>query len=278
MNIQEGKLTSADGLGLFWQAWLPEKGLKAVVHVMHGYAEYIGRYLNVVDKLVPAGFAVCGNDHRGHGKSDGKRGHVESFSDYIEDEKLFSKKVVRDLFPECPYFVLGHSMGSIIATNFVEKYPEGLTGLVLSGTGSLPGKDTGKTTLLLAKVGSKLFPRLNVKFPLGPEFISRDPEVVQAYIDDPLTYNVITPRLANEMYVFLDKGARNAGQITLPVLVQCGSEDISFSGQQQFADSLGSTDKTFKLYQGLKHEVYNELPEDRDKVLSDLLTWLNVHI
>jgi len=278
MDIKEGKITTSDGLFLNWKGWLPEQKPKALVHIMHGYAEHIDRYQNLVNELVPAGIAICGNNHRGHGRSDGKRGHVERFPEYIEDAKLFSEEVARNLLPDCPYFVLGHSMGSIIAMNFVEQYPERLAGLVLSGTGSLPGKDTGKTSLILAKIGSKLFPRLHIKFPLGPEFISRDTEVVQAYIDDPLTYNVITPRLADEIYVFLDKGSRNAGQIKLPVLVQCGSEDISFSGQQQLVDTLGSTDKTFKLYQGLKHEVYNELPEDRDKVLSDLLTWLTAHI
>jgi alpha-beta hydrolase superfamily lysophospholipase len=102
--------------------------------------------------------------------------------------------------------------------------------------------------------------------------------VVKAYVNDPLVYNVITPRLAEQMQTYLLIGASNANRISLPVLIQHGSADTSFSGQQELLDGIAARDKTFKLYEGLRHEVYNELPADRARVLSDLRAWLDSHL
>jgi len=169
-------------------------------------------------------------------------------------------------------------MGSLIAMNLVEQYPEGLHGLILSGTGSAPGPEIGKPILIATRVLSRILPKIHVKSPLPPEFISRDTDVVKAYIADPLVFDVITPRLAEQMNTYLAIGASNAGRIEVPVLIQFGSIDTSFSGQKELFDALGSADKTFKRYIGLKHEVYNELPPDRAKVLADLHTWLDAHV
>jgi Lysophospholipase len=142
----------------------------------------------------------------------------------------------------------------------------------------LPGKDIPKILLTIIKILSKILPAVHVKSPLPPEFISRDMDVVKAYIEDPLVYNVITPRLAYEMNRYVVIGAQNSGKIKIPVLIQLGSRDTAFSGQRELFEMIGSTDKTFKLYEGLKHEVYNELAADRAKVLADLKNWLDGHI
>jgi len=162
--------------------------------------------------------------------------------------------------------------------NYVEQNAVGMKGLILSGTGSLPGKDIPKILLTIIKILSKILPAVHVKSPLPPEFISRDMDVVKAYIEDPLVYNVITPRLAYEMNRYVVIGAQNSGKIKIPVLIQLGSRDTAFSGQRELFEMIGSTDKTFKLYEGLKHEVYNELAADRAKVLADLKNWLDGHI
>lgn len=278
MNTLSGTFTTQDGTTLYWKAWLPDGTPKAVIHLIHGYAEHIDRYGNVVNELVPAGYAVFGNDHRGHGRSQGRRGHVKSFQDFIDDERQFYTQVIRKELPDTPYFVLGHSMGSLIAMNYVEQNPYELKGLVLSGTGSQPGTDIPKILITLTKILSKILPAIHVKSPLPPEFISRDPDVVKAYVDDPLVYNVITPRLAHEMNRYVVLGAEKAFMIKTPVLIQLGSQDTAFSGQKELYEKIGAKDKSFKLYDGLKHEVYNELPNDRAKVLSDLHTWLDKHV
>lgn len=193
MAIEEGRLTAPDGLSLYWKAWLPEGRPKAVLHVIHGYAEHIDRYGNVVDALLPAGYAVVGADHRGHGRSGGRRAYVNSFQELINDQRQLRDDVIRRKFSEAPYFVLGHSMGSLVALNFAEQTQDGLKGLVLSGTGSRPGPDIPRAIIILTKIMSRILPKIHVKSPLPPEFISRDPDVVKAYIDDPLVFNVITP-------------------------------------------------------------------------------------
>ena len=278
MKTENSTFTAQDGTSLYWKAWLPEGTPKAVVHLIHGYAEHIERYGNVVNELVPAGYAVFGNDHRGHGKSQGRRGHVKNFQEFIDDERQFSLEIIKAQFPNTPYFVLGHSMGSLIALNYAEQNPDSLKALVLSGTGSQPGTDIPKLLIALTKVLSKILPAIHVKSPLPPEFISRDTGVVKAYVDDPLVYNVITPRLAHEMNRYVVIGAQNAFKIKMPALIQLGSQDTAFSGQRELFDMIGATDKTFKRYEGLRHEVYNELPEDRAKVLADLRAWLDSHI
>ncbi|HPI94311.1 MAG TPA: lysophospholipase [Deltaproteobacteria bacterium] len=278
MKTLNGTFTAQDGTPLYWKAWLPEGSPKAVVHVIHGYAEHIERYGNVVNELVPAGCAVFGDDHRGHGRSPGRRGHVKSFQDFIDDERQFYAEVIRKEFPNTPYFVLGHSMGSLIALNYAEQAGDGITGLVLSGTGLRPSPDVPKILITVSKVLSRILPAVHVKSPLPPEFISRDPETVKAYVNDPLVYNVITPRLAHEMNRYQALGAENAFKVTVPVLVQHGSLDTAFSGQQELFEKIGAKDKTFRLYEGLRHEVYNELPADRARVLADLRTWIDSHI
>jgi alpha-beta hydrolase superfamily lysophospholipase len=278
MKTLNGTFSSKDGTSIYWKAWLPDGAPKALIHLIHGYAEHIDRYGNVVNELIPAGYAVFGNDHRGHGKSQGRRGHVSSFQEFIDDERQFALEVIKTQFPDPPYFVLGHSMGSLIAMNYVAQYPDGIKGLILSGTGSQPGTDIPKILIAVTKVLSKILPAVHVKSPLPPEFISRDPAVVKAYVDDPLVYNVITPRLAHEMNRYVVLGAQNAFKITTPVLIQLGSQDTAFSGQKELYEKIGAKDKTFKLYEGLKHEVYNELPADRARVLADLRTWLDSHM
>ena len=278
MKTQSGNFKAHDGTSIYWKGWTPDNAPKAVVHVIHGYAEHIDRYGNVVGELLPAGYAVFGTDHRGHGKSEGKRGHVMSFQEFIDDEKQFQREVIRTKFPKLPCFVLGHSMGSLIAMNLVEQSAEGIRGLVLSGTGSRPGTNIPKILLAATRILSRLLPSIHVKSPLPPEFISRDPEVVKAYVEDPLVYNVITPRLAHEMNRYVVIGAENSGEIQIPVLIQLGSRDTAFSGQKELFEMVGAKDKTFKLYEGLKHEVYNELAQDRIKVLQDLRLWLDAHV
>lgn len=278
MKTETGKLKANDGLSLYWKAWLPDGKPKAALQVIHGYAEHIDRYAFVVNELLPAGYALFGTDHRGHGRSEGRRAYVNSFQEFIDDERQFRDEVILKSLPDVPYFMLGHSMGSLIAMNFVEQFPEMLKGLVLSGTGAGPGPEISKALILATRLMSRLLPKIHVKSPLPPEFISRDADVVRAYINDPLVFNVITPRLAEQMNTYTAIGASNAGMIKAPVLIQFGSLDTALSGQKELFDAIGSADKTFRRYEGLKHEVYNELPTDRAKVLADLRTWLDSHL
>ena len=277
MEKENGTITGLGGLELFWQAWLPES-LRAVVLLIHGFGEHSGRYGNVVESLVPEGIGIYALDHQGHGRSQGLQGHVDSFHDYVIDVHSFFTQVVLPAAGNLPVFVLGHSMGSIIAMNYVTEYSEGLKGYILSGTGAASPISGGKVLQGITAFLSRMAPRARIKFPLPPEFISRDPEVVAAYKADELVHSKISFRLAQGMNAALTTGAKAIAGLDLPVLIQCGSEDESFAGKQELFDSLQNKDKTLKIYQGYKHEVYNELQADRQRALADLAAWLNQQI
>lgn len=277
MEQRQGTIFSVGGLELYWQAWLPATS-KAAVLLAHGFGEHGGRYLNVVEQLVPAGFEVWAIDHQGHGRSQGLLGYVRSFSDYAEDLHSFYRDVVEPETQSLPHFVLGHSMGSIIAMEYVSKYGAGLSGCVLSGTGAASPLSEKKILAAVTALLSTLLPRVRIKFPLPPEFISRDPEVVAAYKADPLVHDRLSFRLAREMALALKAGVLGIQSQDIPILIQCGSEDESFIRRRELFAGLKSADKTLKMYPGLKHEVYNELEEDRKVVLTDLLDWLQSRI
>ena len=173
MNHFEGEFEGANGIKIYYQAWLPDNP-KAVVQIVHGGFEHSGRYLNVVNKLHPHSYAVYADDHRGHGKSEGTRNYVDSFDQFIIDEKKVFD-IIHENHPSLPVFMLGHSMGSIIATYFTKKYEELLARLILSGTA------TGSAAFprflkIMVKVLSKVTPKLTIDPKLNPTDLSRDPE------------------------------------------------------------------------------------------------------
>ena len=120
MRKIEDKFEGVKGISIFYQAWIPESP-KAVVQIVHGFAEHSGRYMNVVNELLPLNYAIYADDHRGHGRSEGKINYVDSFDDYVEDERILHE-YIRDNHPNLPIFMIGHSMGSLIAVCFTKKY------------------------------------------------------------------------------------------------------------------------------------------------------------
>ncbi len=275
MKQKEGYFERERVFKTYWRAWLPDTEVKAALIINHGWAEHSGRYENVAQILVPAGFAIYGEDHRGHGKSDGKRSYVHSFSDFIEDIHYFRKEIVEKEQPGLPLFMLGHSMGSIITMNYLGKYADGLKGVILSGTGAGNGEAVNGFLIVLAKILGFIAPKLTLDAGLDPQFISHDEKTVQDYINDPYRFSFITTRLAAEMYRGLDKGVEIMRSLTLPLLIQYGKEDSSFSGQDALFALVGSSDKKLLAYENARHEVYNETEKIRRQALIDLRNWLN---
>ncbi|MHA1794411.1 MAG: lysophospholipase [Promethearchaeota archaeon] len=282
MKHVEGQFTGIRGYNLYYQGWLPDGKITASVQVAHGIVEHSGRYMNVVNTLVPNGIAVYANDHRGHGKSDGPINFVEKFNDYIEDQRLFRSKISEEnpAVDDCPRFLLGHSMGSIICAIYASKYPDDFNGLILSGFGLEMKTEASPILIGLSKLISKLAPKTMIDPKIDPNFISRDQEAIDAYVNDPLVrHEKITARLGAELLKASKLIPKIVPEIKIPVLVQVGSEDTSMGGFNRFNDAFsGTNDKTFKIYEGLRHEVYNELEEDRKKVLQDLLEWIKSHL
>lgn len=277
MKHFEGKFKGINGLIIYYQAWVPETP-KAVIQLVHGGFEHSGRYQNVVNKLTPEGYAIYANDHRGHGKSEGLRNYVNSFDEFIEDEKLFIN-IIKDRHPNIPIFMLAHSLGSFIAIYFTKKYEHLLNGLILSGTGTSPGIETSGFLKLIARAFSRIAPKMKFNPRIDIQFLSHDSGVVEAYKADPLVNaDKITARLSYEMIKNFKNLKATIGNYKISLLVQCGSEDKLINGSEELNGLFKMDDKTIKIYKDLYHEVYNEIEEEREKVLKDLSNWLNNHV
>ncbi|MEO6092597.1 MAG: lysophospholipase [Novosphingobium sp.] len=274
IEVQEWSLPGQGGIELFAQTWLPEAGARDVVVIAHGYAEHGGRYGNVVDRLVPAGYAVHAIDHRGHGRSGGRRALIDRMERVWEDLDGFIDQV-RARHGGQRVKLLGHSMGGSIAFGYALRHPDKLSGVILSAPamgGIVPPMQRAILALL-----SRVAPNLGT-VELPPETISRDPVVVAAYVADPLvTKGKVAARTIAEMVAAARSYPGRAASLRLPILIQHGGGDIPVppADNKPLYELIGSPDKTITIYDGLYHEIYNE-PE-HDAVLDELLAWLEAH-
>jgi acylglycerol lipase len=276
MDHIEGNFRGVRNANLYHQAWLPEGNVKAVLLIVHGLGEHCGRYMNVVNHFVPLGYAVYGFDHIGHGRSEGMREVVERFTDFIDTLAVYHE-MVKVWQTGKPLFLLGHSMGGLIASYYLLDHQADFSGAVLSAPLIKATGNISQATILMGKILSALAPRMGL-LPLDPNGISRDPEVVKGYTRDPLVFQGKTPaRLAAELLKAMLRVSAEADKIILPLIVLQGSGDklVDPQGAQILYDRAGSKDKTIKIYEGLYHEVFNE-PE-RARVLQEVETWLAAH-
>lgn len=267
----------APGARLHLKCWAPPGPAKAVVMLIHGYAEHLGRYEHVAARMTAAGYAVYAVDHWGHGSSDGVPGFVPAFSVYLDGVEALLARVRSD-HPRAPRFLVGHSMGGLIVASFLLRHPQEFAGAVLSGAAIKPAEAPSAATILLSRVLSTLAPRMGV-IQLDPTQVSRDAKVVAAYLADPLVYKGrVGARLGAQMLAAMGDVQANAARIALPLLLMHGQCDglAAPSGSQFLYDRVRSTDKTLKLYEGLYHEIFNE-PE-KQAVLDDLVGWLDAHV
>ena len=274
MNHVDWRLTGHGGVELYAQGWLPEGEPKDVIVIAHGYAEHGARYGNLVERLVPQGYALYAIDHRGHGRSGGKRALVDRMAWVIEDFHKFVGEV-RARHGGSQVKLIGHSMGGNVAFGYALRWPEDLSGLVLSGP--LIGGTAPAAQRLVVKLFSALAPNLGT-VALPPEAVSRDPEVVATYAADPLvTVGKVPARTAQELFAPLPSYLQRAPEMKVPVLIQHGEADalVPLAGARPTIDAIGASDKTVITYPGLFHEIYNE-PE-KDAVIGDLARWLEAH-
>ena len=277
MKHHEGNFQGVRNLNIYYQAWLPEADVKAVLLVVHGLGEHSGRYLNVVNHFVPLGYAVYGLDHIGHGKSEGDREMVNCCDDFTDTLSIFYE-IVAEAQGEKSIFILGHSMGGLITSYYLLDHQDKFAGAIISAPSVKVGEGISSATITMAKVLSRVAPKMGM-IALDANTISRDPAVVAAYVNDPLVFHDKTPaRLAAELLTAMLRVNAEASRITLPFIAVHGSQDslADPGGSQMLYDQASSADKTLKIYDGLFHEVFNE-PE-RDQVLKDVEHWLEAQL
>lgn len=277
MHHLEGTFRGVRELKIYHQTWLPEGEVKAAVLIVHGLGEHSGRYTNVVNHLVPRGYAVYGFDLPGHGKSEGVREFVKEFADYAQTVTAVFN-VVQAEQPGKPVFLVGHSMGGLIACHYLLEHSDDFNGAVISAPGIMIPEFVTKFTVFTGKALSIVAPKTGL-LALDADAVSRDPEVVQSYKNDPLVFHgKTTARLSAELLQAMMTVNEKMGQITAPLMGVHGSEDqlANPEASQLLYVRAGSTDKTLKIYEGLYHEVFNE-PE-HNEVLGDVVAWLDAHL
>jgi alpha-beta hydrolase superfamily lysophospholipase len=277
MKHHESFFKDSGNRQIFYQYWLPETDPRAVLLVVHGFAEHSGRYMNLVNRFVGLGYAVYAADHQGHGRSEGVRAYVERFEEYTDTLVKF-REIVREAQKDRPLFVVGHSMGGLIGALHLLSHQDKLSGAILSGPGVKAPDNISAVTIFAGKIISSLMPRMGM-IKLEEDAVSRDAAVLKAYKDDPLVYHgKITARLGAEMLKAMGRVQAEASKIKLPILILQGTGDrlVEPDGAQMLYDNVSSIDKKVIFYEGFYHEVFNE-PE-HDRVLNDVETWLESHI
>jgi alpha-beta hydrolase superfamily lysophospholipase len=272
---ETGFFDGAGGRRIFWQRWLPDDAVRATVVLVHGASEHSDRYQHVAAGLVTAGYAVYASDHRGHGRSDGPRAVIDRLDNAVADVDQLVTMARQE--GEAPVFMLGHSMGGTVALAYAVRLQVHLAGVILSG--ALAALEAAPLHLRLAgRVLSVVAPNLPL-IPIDASLVSRDPDVVKAYVADPLVHHGKLPaRTVAELADAIDGFPDAVGAITIPTLILYGTADriVPPAGSQMVAERIGSSDTTVKAYPDLFHEILNE-PEQVE-VLADIVLWLDAHV
>ncbi|MGL4368929.1 MAG: lysophospholipase [Spirochaetota bacterium] len=274
----QGIFTGKGNIELSYQGWSSDRP-KALVVLVHGLGEHSGRYMNIIDSLEGKGVSFFGFDLRGHGRSKGIRGHVDSFMDYIIDLKIFVNKV-REEHAGLPVIMLGHSLGGAIAFRYALTYQHDLDALVLCSPALISAIKVPQIKTASAQILSSLFPTLNLFNSIDPSFISHDEEAVKSYNEDPLVHNLITPRFYTEFTANGEFCLEHANQLRLPLMLIHGTDDqlCDIKGTERTFEESESAEKNFVSFPGLYHELMNETEKERTKVLTLLSKWIPAHI
>jgi len=278
VSMREERRRTADGLELKCRIWAPADPVGLIV-IIHGLAEHSGRYCETAEYFAGNGWAVFAGDLRGHGQSPDAPGagrvHVNRFTDYFLDVSALID-LAREHHTRLPLFLLGHSMGGLISLSFVLQNPEGLAGAVISSPalGAHPDFQPPAFLRLLVGVLDRLAPRLRFPSDLDTQAISRDPEVVRAYLEDPMVSRKVSARWYAEIMRAMGRAHANAGSLAVPVLLMQSGADRLVDPEEPGRWALSAPAGQVELvkWEGLYHEMFNE-PE-KPEVRLRTLRWL----
>ncbi len=276
---ENGNLLTEDGLALFWQSWQPGSPPRSVIMLIHGLCEHSGRYRHVGESLAGAGHAVYACDLRGHGWSpDGKkpgRVHINRFGDYLADaDGLF--QLAAGQHPGVPLFILGHSMGGLIAMTYTLDHPEKLAGAIISSPAiaSNPSAPIPKALLVLVSILSRLAPRLHFGSELDTNKLSHDPAIGPAYAADPLVSTKVSARWFAEATKAMQALQQRPGELKTAMLLMQSGQDVLVDPRATaaWAGAASGDLVEFIAWPDFYHEMFNET--DKEQVLATVHAWL----
>ncbi|MEP3390388.1 MAG: lysophospholipase [Reichenbachiella sp.] len=272
-EIDNFTLTAKDGTSLYGREWLAESP-KAAICLVHGLGEHIGRYEHVAEFLNANQISMFATDLRGHGQSEGKRGHTPSHDMLLDDvEELLM--YARATYNDTPLFLMGHSLGGNIVTNYVlKKNTNELAGAIISSPWLKLAFEPSSFQIKLARFISGFLPSLTQPNGLDVKHLTNDDAVNQAYKDDPLNHNKISTRLFTEAFREGLWTLENTHKNKISLLIYHGTEDSITSPESSklFAERIGEC-ATYHQWEGIKHEPHNDVK--KDEVFEMILGWMN---
>jgi len=274
MQYEETKYIGYDGTSMFLAVWRPDNdNPRALLIVIHGLGSHAGDFKNIGQYFAEQGLAVFIPDMRGFGHYSGLKGHVMNFDEYIEDIQNLIMQA-KDRYLNKTTFLFGSSLGGVNAVRYAAKYPRDIDGLILQVPAVSQTLDIGTGK----RFAGHLLSILNIKRYFDSDLdysdLSRSPGVIKDHETDPLRFERVTARFGIEGLRASEDAFNSASLITMPVLLQqAGSDKATDPNKNKvFFDRLSSKDKTWKLYEGLYHELHVE-PE-KDQVMADFAAWL----
>lgn len=269
-------VTTSDGIKLQGFCAKPEKSICSLI-VVHGLGEHSTRYKVFAKKICAANCACYIYDQRGHGNSNGKRGHIENFENYSND-LLNIYDLVYSESEGYPIFLYGHSMGSIVAALFTIKHQTKIKGLILTGFPFEPTIPISGFALKLVNLLGKIAPLQKIPTFINVKHLSHDKKVWKDYKQDYTINKIVTLGWVSEFYTILEEVKNHLCKLRLPILVMHGGDDriAKLKGAKRAFKTIRSNDKTLQIYEGQRHELLNEISPIPDKVTRYMKDWMQV--
>ncbi len=265
-----------DGVDIFAQGWEPDGRTKAVVCLVHGLGEHIGRYNNMGGAFTKAGYALFGFDQRGHGKSGGARGHTPSFDALLNDiEDLLTQASKR--YEGLPRFLYGHSLGGNEVLNYVLRRKPDLSGVIATGPYLRLAFEPPAFRVILGRMMNSIMPGFMQASGLETAALSREQKVVDMYVKDPLVHDKISARLFVSTYDAGQWALERASEFSLPLLIMHGSADriTSVDASREFARK-GGKNITLHIWDDWYHEIHNET--EQAEVFKMAIIWMDARL
>jgi alpha-beta hydrolase superfamily lysophospholipase len=274
MRHHESTWIAGDGVKVYQQVWEPDDNPRAVVCLVHGLGEHSGRYTDVAARLAESGYGLITCDLHGHGQTEGKRGLATLEAILLDIDQLRAEAAGR--YPGKPIFLYGHSMGGLLVLAYTLRRKPDLRGVISSSPGLRSVLEDQKLKIAVAKLLGTAVPAFTLPTGLDSSYVSRDPEVVRRYDQDPLVHDKSSAALAKTMLAIIPWVFEHAAEFQPPLLLMHGSADqiALVEGTQEFARRVPG-ECTLKIWEGCYHELHNE-PE-KEQVLAFVLEWLGRH-
>jgi len=270
-----GSLLATDGTRLHLEQWLPAAPAVGTIVLVHGHGEHLGRYGHLITALTTEQYAVVGAELRGHGHSGGRRGHVDRWHRFADDLDLtIDHAAEATKAPQA--FLFGHSLGGLIALDYLLQRPRGISGAVISAPPLLPHVGSRRLELF-GRLLSPVVPKFSVQLGISAPDLTHDPADRERIVHDPLAHRRISARLATEARRAIARVNRDADRLVLPLLLIHGAADPLAlpEGSRAFIERTTFPDRDLRLYPGGLHELHNDTM--REEVFADICSWLRRH-